>query len=383
VSAGAGERSGAGTVAAPGAALSRGSVIARPDGAAIVWCQGAFNTPNGKTAHGLVRRTARYRVLSVIDAAHAGRDAAEVLDGTARGIPVHATLAQAVAAARAAGTPATHFVVGLAPDGGRLPPEGRADVVAAIRSGLAVDCGLHDYLNADPELAALAREHGVTLRDVRRPPPKSELHFFSGKIEQVTALKIAVLGTDSAVGKRTTAWVLVDALEAAGFPARLVGTGQTAWMQGVKHGMILDTCVNDFLAGEIEHAVWSAWNDGHPRAIVIEGQGSLMNPAYPGGYELLAAGRPACVVMQHAPTRKEYDGFPGYAMHPLEKQIAAIEMISSAKVVAVTLNHEGLAPADVPAACADITRRTGLPCCDALLHGVGPVVDALRSWLER
>ncbi len=361
--------------------FSRGSVIDRPDGAAIVWCQGAFNTPNGKTAHGLVRRTARYRVLSVLDATYAGRDAADVLDGTPKGIPVLATLAEALAAARAAGTPATHFVVGLAPDGGRLPPAGRADVKAAIAAGLNVDCGLHDYLNDDAELAALAKQHGVVLRDVRRPPPKSELHFFSGVIEQVAALKIAVLGTDSAVGKRTTAWVLVDALEAAGVSARMVGTGQTAWMQGVKHGIVLDTCVNDFLAGEIEHAVWSAWNDGHPRAIVLEGQGSLMNPAYPGGYELLAAGRPACVVMQHAPVRQEYDGFPGYAMHPLEKQIAAVEMISNAKVVAVTLNHEGMDLAAVPAACADITRRTGLPCCDALLHGGAVLVDALRPWL--
>ena len=374
---------GAGGSGAARAGFSGGSVIASPDGAAIVWCQGAFDTPNGKTAHGLVRRTARYRVLSVVDGAHAGQDAGQILDGRPAGIPVFRSVEEAVIAARTAGAPATHFVVGLAPDGGRLPPAGRADVVRAIEFGLNVDCGLHDYLNDDEELAALARKHGVVLRDVRRPPPKNLLHFFSGKIEQVSALKIAVLGTDSAVGKRTTAWVLVDALEAAGFSARMVGTGQTAWMQGVKHGIILDTCVNDFLAGEIEHAVWSAWSDGHPRAIVLEGQGSLMNPAYPGGYELLAAGRPACVIMQHARTRVEYDGFPGYALHPLEKQIAAVEMVSNAKVVAVTLNHEGLKPEEIPEVCADITRRTGLPCCDALVHGGAVLVDALRPWLER
>ena len=42
-----------------------------------------------------------------------------------------------------------------------------------------------------------------------------------------------------------------------------------------------------------------------------------MNPAYPGGFEILAAGRPDVVVLQHAPARAEYDGFPGHAMHPL------------------------------------------------------------------
>jgi uncharacterized NAD-dependent epimerase/dehydratase family protein len=217
---------------------------------------------------------------------------------------------------------------------------------------------------------------------VRKPPPRNELHFFSGKIAEVKALVIALLGTDSAVGKRTTAWLLVDALAAAGYPARLVGTGQTAWLQGVRHGFVLDSLVNDFIAGEIEHATWSAWNDGHPRAIVLEGQGSLTNPAYPGGHELLAAGRVRCVVVQHAPARREYDGFPGFAMDPLEKQIAAIELVSHAKVVAVTVNHEHMDLAEVPAACADIRRRTGLSACDVLLDGAGPVVQALRPWLD-
>ncbi|MGD9332924.1 MAG: hypothetical protein PVJ53_16540, partial [Desulfobacterales bacterium] len=61
---------------------------AERDGNAIVYCEGAFNTTNGKTAHGLVRFTDRYRVLAVIDARWAGRDAGEVLDGRANGIPI-------------------------------------------------------------------------------------------------------------------------------------------------------------------------------------------------------------------------------------------------------------------------------------------------------
>ena len=32
-----------------------------PEGNAIIYCEGAFNTTNGKTAHGLVRFTNRYR----------------------------------------------------------------------------------------------------------------------------------------------------------------------------------------------------------------------------------------------------------------------------------------------------------------------------------
>lgn len=355
------------------------------DGNAIVYCQGAFETPNGKTAHGLVRRTERYRLLSVIDARHAGRDAGEVLDGRPAGIPVVPDLAAALADARARGLPADRFVVGLAPDGGRLPAAARAEVLAAIEAGLGVDAGLHDFVSEDPEFAAAARARGVELRDVRKPPPRSALHFFSGKIAEVDAVKVALLGTDSAVGKRTTAWLLVDALREAGFSAELVGTGQTAWMQGARYGIVLDSLVNDFLSGEIEHAVWSAWRgDGsgaRPDVIVIEGQGSLLNPAYPGGYEILAAARPDAVVLQHAPARREYDGFPGFPLHPLARQIEAVELISGKPVVAIALNHEALDAGGLAAAREAIAAETGLPVCDPLTEGCAPVVAALEPWL--
>jgi uncharacterized NAD-dependent epimerase/dehydratase family protein len=353
------------------------------DGRAIVYCEAAFGTPNGKTAHGLVRRTRRYRVLSVVDSRCAGRDAGELLDGRPCGIPVLPTLSAALERARGAATPATHFVIGLAPDGGRLPPAAREAVLDAIRAGLHVDSGLHDFLSEDPRIAEMAREHGVRLRDVRRPPPRERLHFFTGKIEEVDALKVAVLGTDSAVGKRTTAWVLTDALGEAGIRAEFVGTGQTAWMQGARYGIVLDSLINDFVSGEIEHAVWSAWSERHPDAIVIEGQGSLMNPAYPGGFEILAAGRPDVVLLQHAPARREYDGFPGYALHPLDVQIRAVELLSGKPVVGVAINHEGLGPDEARAAAREIARATGLPACDVLLDGATTLVEALRPHLRR
>ncbi len=350
-----------------------------PEGNAVVYCRGAFNTPNGKTAHGLVRRTLRYRVTAVIDPGHSGRDAGEILDGRASGVPVVSALPEALDLARKAGAPLTHFVVGLAPDGGRLNPEARRDVLAALEAGLNVDCGLHDFLSDDPEAEGLAVAHNVRIRDVRKPPPRSELHFFSGKIEAVTAFKIALLGTDSAVGKRTTAWLLADAFARAGLRCELVGTGQTAWMQGVRYGIILDSLVNDFVSGEIEHAVWSAWKEGGAEVIVIEGQGSLMNPAYPGGFEILAAGRPDAVVLQHAPARKEYDGFPGYPLHPVETQIRAVELLGGKPVAAITVNHEGLAPEAISAACAELARATGLPAVDVLRDGADAVVAALRA----
>ena len=352
-----------------------------PEGSAIVYCEGAFLSTNGKTAHGLVRRCERYRLLSVVDSQASGQDAGELLDGRASGLPILADLDAALEHARAMGSPATHLVVGLAPDGGRLGERARQDVLAGLHAGLHVDCGLHDFLGEDPEMVAAAAASGARIRDVRRPPHRRDLHFFSGCIQEVEGLRVALLGTDSAVGKRTTAWLLVDGLRQAGLQAELIGTGQTAWLQGARYGLVLDSLVNDFVPGEIEHAVWRAWSERHPDVMLLEGQGSLMNPAYPAGLELLAAGRPQCVILQHAPARVDYDGFPGFPIDPLARQIAAIELVGQRPVVAVTVNHEGLDPAATRRACERIRAETGLPAVDPLLDGVGELLTALDPFL--
>jgi uncharacterized NAD-dependent epimerase/dehydratase family protein len=352
------------------------------DGTAIIYCEGAFNTPNGKTVHGLVRFTNRYRVIAVIDSRYTGRDAGEIIDDKPNGIPVAATIEDAVNSAISAGTPATHLVVGLAPDGGRLAPSARLDIKRALELGLNVDSGLHDFLSEDTELADTAAKTGAIIRDVRRPPDRRSLHFFSGKIESVTSLKIAVLGTDSAVGKRTTAWRIVQGFTDKGIDALMIGTGQTAWMQGTRYGVIMDSLVNDFVSGEIEHAVCAAWTDTHPEVIVIEGQGSLMNPAYPGGFEILAAGRPDLVVLQHAPARVEYDGFPGYRIHPLARQIQVIEMLSGKPVVAVTVNHEDLKPEEIGPVCSALEKAVGLPAFDVLRDGPEGLIRILSAHLK-
>lgn len=353
------------------------------DGSAIVYCEGAFNTPNGKTAHGLVRFTMRYDVLSVVDSCYAGKDAGEVLDGKVKNIPVYASLDEAFANGQKRKQKPGYFVIGLAPDGGRLSPSARNDVVKAVQLGLNVDSGLHDFLSEDTEMVALAQKHEVTLRDIRKPPHRKDLHFFDGKIEQVNSLKVALLGTDSAVGKRTTAWILVKALQEAGLKTEMIGTGQTAWMQGSKYGIILDSLVNDFVSGEIEHAVWQAWRESNPDVIVIEGQGSLMNPAYPGGFEIMAAGRPDVIILQHAPARIDYDGFPGYRIHPLSKQIQAVELISGKPVIAITINHENLSIEAKADQIAEIQRTNGLPAYDVLSDGATSLTNMVASKIDK
>ncbi len=351
------------------------------DGTALVYCDGAFNTPNGKTAHGLVRFTERYDVVGVLDQKYTGKDAGFVLDGKPNGIPIFKHLKAALAALGEHNKP-KNLVIGLAPDGGRLPKEARRVVKKALTLGMNVDSGLHDFLFKDKELMRIAKKNNCRVRDVRKTPDRDELHFFTGKIEEVNCLKIALLGTDSAIGKRTSAWILVHAFQKAGFKANMIGTGQTAWMQGAKYSMIMDSCINDFVSGEIEHATHEAWINENPDVLVIEGQGSLMNPAYPGGFEILAAGRPDYVILQHAPKRIEYDGFPGYILHPLKEQINAIETISGKKVIAITVNHEEMEIDEILPACAKIKKETGLPAFDILQYGAVELVTVLKKYLK-
>src|SRR5215213_7346869 len=183
---------------------------------AIVYCEANFGAPDGKTANGLVRHSERYELVSVIDSTKAGQDAGEVLDGRPNGIPVCRDLAHAL---ETAGPTPAWFVFGMAPATGLLSIHERSIVLEAIALGLNVVNGLHEFLNDDAVFAAAAEASGVTIVDVRRPRAKKDLRLFSGRISSVTCPRIAVLGTDSAIGKRTTATILTQALNDSGIKA--------------------------------------------------------------------------------------------------------------------------------------------------------------------
>ncbi|PJJ63747.1 DUF1611 domain-containing protein [Compostimonas suwonensis] len=339
---------------------------------AVVYCEGQFGEQDGKTANGLVRHSEKYEILSVIDSLRAGADAGAFLDGTPNGIPVVAGLAEAVADA---GRVPDYLICGVAPADGLLSSAQRVVLLDGIARGMHIINGLHEFLNDDVEFAAASLLAGVTITDVRRPAEKKDLHLFSGRIFDVTCPRIAVLGTDGAIGKRTTATLLVQALTERGIKAVLVGTGQTTLIQGGKYGVALDALVPQFCSGEVEHQVVAAFEGENPDIIVVEGQGALSHPAYLTSAHILRGSRPAGVIVQHAPKRRVLGDFPMVAMPTVGSEIALIEAFADTTVIGITINHEQMSDDEVGATIDEYELEFGLPATDPLTRPLDRLVD--------
>ena len=344
---------------------------------AIILADRYYGTLDGKTAHGLVRYSRRYEIVGVIDSKLAGFDAHEVLGEAPKGIMIYASLDDAVRA-----TDPDTLIVGVATNGGSLPPEYRPIVKRAIEKYcLNIVSGLHEFLSDDPEFSKLAETHHVRILDVRKLF-KDRKDFFTGVIEKVDSFKVAVLGTDSAIGKRTTAILLTEALRKHGLKSVFIGTGQTSWMQGARYCVIIDAIVNDFVSGGIEAEIWKAYKEERPDVIVIEGQGSITHPAFPGGFEIIAAGRPDGIVLQHAPGRVHIDGFPNYPMPDLDRTIKIIELLSQKKVIGITINHENLTREQIENYVVMYEEKYKVPVCDPLVHGLDKIVNKIVGLID-
>jgi len=351
------------------------------DGTAIILTNGFQDQGSAKTAHGLVRSGDRYQIKAVIDPQNGGKDAGELLDGHHRNIPVFENIS---ALLESKPGQIDYAIIGIATKGGIFPREMQPTVEAAIRQGIALVSGLHEYLGDIPQLAELARYHQVQIIDIRRPKPKNQLHFWTGSIRKVTCPRIAVLGTDCNLGKRTTTRFLVTAAKEAGLRAEMIYTGQTGWMQGGKYGLIVDSTYNDFVSGEIEHALVSCFEETRPDVIFIEGQSSFRNPSGPCGSEFLVSGQAQAVVLQHAPGRRYYQGFEqAQAQIPSLKSEVAIIRLYGAQTLAVTLNTSGLDKRQALRYKIQYKDELGIPVVLPLEEGVDRIVPLIKTLAER
>jgi uncharacterized NAD-dependent epimerase/dehydratase family protein len=345
---------------------------------AIILCEGGFGTPAGKTAAGLVRHSLRFRIIGIVDSTTAGRDAGEVLDGRRNGIPIHPSVKEALSDLP---EKPEFMIIGIATIGGMLPEEFRQPIRDAIEGGVSIMSGLHEWLGEDEELRALAQKNGVALHDIRKEPPLRKLHKYKNLAGKLDCIRIPILGTDAAIGKRTTAIVLAKALNERGIRTSFVATGQTGLMQGSKYGIPLDAIRGDYVVGELENAIVTAYKEEKPQVIIIEGQGALSHPAYvTGSRAIVSASQPQTVVLQHAPGRKyrSYtDDVPHLPIGTIERESELIRVCAGCDVVGITLNPESLTREQVVKTITEYESRYGLPTCDVLVDGPGKIVDAI------
>ncbi len=343
---------------------------------AVIYCEGNFGGIDGKTANGLVRHSEKYEILSVIDSEKAGLDTGLVLGEEPNTIPIRSDLADALTHVDSI---PDYYIFGMAPASGMLSSHERGLVLEAMDLGMNVVNGLHEFLNDDPVFAASVVSNNVEILDVRKPRAKKDLRMFSGRIADVTCPRIAVLGTDCAIGKRTTATILTHALNEHGVKTVMVGTGQTGLIQGARHGIALDAIPSQFCSGEMEAAIVEAFEEENPDVIIIEGQGALSHPAFSTSSFILRGSCPDGVVLQHAPGRPHRCDFEQMAMPTPSAEINLIETFADTKVIGLTINHENMTDAEVDASISQYERELGIPTTDALTRSPDALVEMVLS----
>ncbi|HZP73395.1 MAG TPA: DUF1611 domain-containing protein [Gaiellaceae bacterium] len=330
----------------------------------LILAEGRSHDPHfGKTARGVIR--------------YAPQDVVAVLDSQAtwpehEGFP----LVRSVDDARA--YEPTTALVGVATQGGRFPPAWRELLVDCIRAGLDIENGLHEFLSADSELSTLARDHGVELRDLRKPP--DGLNVPTGENLTHGATSILMVGSDCAIGKMTVALELDREARRRGVKSEFVPTGQTG-IAIAGWGISVDAVVADFIAGASEQLVLEAVRRGG-EVLFVEGQGSLLHPAYSGvTLGLIHGSAPHAYVLCHKADERYVDGDERFVIPPLSELVALHERISllprRAKVLAVALNTRDLDDDAAREAVSAAEAETGLPADDPVRFGAGRLVDAL------
>ncbi len=343
---------------------------------AIIYCEANFTTIDGKTAHGLVRYSEKYKILSVIDSENTGLDSGMLLDNKINDIPICGNLADAL---EHAGTVPDYYIYGMAPSNGMLSIHERSLILEAMSHGMNIINGLHEFLNDDPVFIAACAASNVEIIDVRKPRPKKDLRLFSGRISEVTCLRIAVLGTDCAIGKRTTATILTQALNDCGVKTVMIGTGQTGLIQGARYGVALDAIPSQFCVGELEATIVEAFENENPDVIIIEGQGALSHPAFSSSSFILRGSCANGVVLQHAPGRDYRCDFEQMPIPTPEAEINLIETFADTKVIGLTINHENMNDTEVSAAIIRYESELGIPVTDALTRSPNHLVQMVFS----
>ena len=339
-----------------------------------ILAEGRFHWQGAKTAVGVIRY-GQDQVVAVIDSTKAGKDAADVLgNSVGAGIPIVRDMTEALAHRPGS------LLIGIAPIGGRLPDPWRVQVVQALNAGLHIISGLHEFLDDDPELRAAAEQSGAHIWDVRRPPADRAMLIAQYTPHRPGSHTVYLAGSDCNVGKMTVAMELELEAKRRGLSSGFAATGQTGIMISGR-GVPVDRLISDFTAGGVEALVLEFTQQYD--WVFVEGQGSLIHPAYSAvTLGLLHGSMPDLMILCHEARRTTIKSYP-VPIPSLRRLIdiyeQAIGWLKPAPVVGIAINTYEL---DEASALDEIRRAeegTGLPATDCVRFGAGKLIDALLA----
>ncbi|MCA9082703.1 MAG: DUF1611 domain-containing protein [Planctomycetaceae bacterium] len=338
----------------------------------IVLLTDGYSTPFlAKTAISLLR----YRtpdIAAVIDQSAAGQSAQQIL-GAGAEVPVVAGLADV--------SEADALYVGIAPPGGRFPEEWRPLILAALRRGMDVVSGLHEFLCDDREYVQAAADTGARLIDVRKNRHRSTAarHMF-----RTGCCRIHTVGHDCSVGKMVTSLEVQRGLLQKGLSAEFIATGQTGIMISGR-GVPVDCVVSDFVNGAVEQLMIQ---NEHHDYLLVEGQGSISHPAFSAVTAGLLHGcAPDGLIFCYEAGRLQVKGLNEVDIPPLQQQMQAFEVMARLRhpcqIIGIAVNTRNLTPEQAEKELADAESTFGLPACDVYRFGAQKLVDACIELRQR
>lgn len=358
-----------------------------------VLADGCFGESQSKLALGVIRY-GEWPIASVIDSSRAGKTVRDIT-GMPCDAPIVSTLSEALA------TQPKALLIGTAPPGGVLPPEWREILAQALRSGLHIINGLHFFLTEEPDLVELAAEHQVKLWDVRDPEAYGRHKFQEINLQKSRPKNlrvIAMVGSDCAVGKMHTALELHAHSQAQGQSSQFLATGQTGILIAGR-GVPLDRVIGDFMAGALEVCIQEEIADlpaaktDQAHWVFVEGQGSLLHPAYSGvTLSLMHGANPDALILCHKAGQESIRNYPHIPLPAMRELVKLYEQAAAwvrpqgekpAKVAGIAVNTSAISEPEARKYLNQLADETGLPITDPVRYGVESLFTALEPQLVK
>ncbi len=338
-----------------------------------------------KTLHGLIRGSKRFELLAVITSEGSG-DAGEAFDGVHRGIPIFKSIQEMLDA----GIRPEYSLVACTMHGEKIDAVYHK-MKDALTAGISVVNGCMCAVSSYPELVQISEQTGGQIIDYRKVKRPEDCVSWNHRIRSIDAVVIDVQGIDSACGKRTTSMFLIEELRASGINAQIILTGPTGWMQSDPAELFwvaLDAIPDEYVCGELIQEIIRCNDETHADVIILEGQGSFLQPLVPFGSEYILSANSAGTFLVHSPAREYYDGTEDLPelyrlpIRPIRDYINVIEALGG-NVPAIVLNGSGMTRDQLFTEKGRLQEMHKVPVVCPMEEGVASLVPVVRSLIKK